>query len=556
MGNTPVKIGIRLDNKNSTVEAGGVLKGRVYLSAQNSSQQARGIHLIMKGEEQCEIIRHDNDNGRDRRREVERASVQILKVDVPLTSFPNGVAPQGQYEYPFEWPLPANLPSSMSCQEGESSCSVKYQLTAYLDHSGSMSFLPDYSSTETVIVAAMSETVHAEPIQMDLEEFNIKACCSDRGTMTMGWDADTAVAAPKGVINVGITGKNESIVHAKALTAKVVETVTWSAHGHTKNNSRVIATNKIYVEENRLWRPLVQLPSRRDRRRARYESTGHVDAEVWENRCTTRLRLPEHIRDSHLGNIVSVRHSLVITATTPGSCCVTSPESSVLIHIQRRMPTTGPTAAVPEASTPFYQDEIVIATAPMEETANHSYQEPPMAVAEILPDNWTPQESEVVVIPANSVIPERTSPTAAVMPSAPTESLLRESHQIATSLAELQTTLHSSKTPTRTLQEQLNNPVMVTTIENLSPHEFVETLKACSRSDVDYVRHARLLASTMVPQFYCRHVLACLWSLPQSVRFEVMKEIAPLASDIEAQRESVERELDRTELAEFRAALR
>mmetsp|Transcript_11768 Transcript_11768/g.19553 ORF Transcript_11768/g.19553 Transcript_11768/m.19553 type:complete len:560 (-) Transcript_11768:52-1731(-) len=558
MGNTPVKIGIRLDH-SGTVEAGGVLKGRVYLSMQRSDQQARGIHLVLKGEELSEIVRDGESNGdRERRREVDRASVTIHNLDVPLTSFPTGVAPRGQYEYPFEWPLPANLPSTMHCQEGDSSCSVRYQLTAYLDNSASMSFLPDYSSTETVIVAAASATVHAQPLQMDLEEFNIKSCCANRGTMTMGWDADTIVAAPKGAMNVGITGKNDSIVALAYLSAKVVETVSWSANGHSKKNTRVLTSNKVYANENPLWKPLLHIPSRRDRRRTQYESTGHEDAEVWQNRCVTQLNFPVDVRDSHLGNIVKVRHSLVITAVTPGACCVTSPESSVLITIQRRMPTIGLAAAggavLPEPSAPFYQDEIVIATAPMEE---YSYQDPPMAVAEILPDNWTPHESEVVVILANSVIPEATRATsvAAVMPSAPTESLLKESHQIATSLAELQTTLMASKDPTATLQEQLNNPVMVATVENLSPHEVVETLKSCSRTDPEYVLHARLLASTMVPHFYCRHVMACLWSLPQSVRFQVLKEIAPLASDIASQKESVERELDATELMEFRSAL-
>ena len=141
------------------------------------------------------------------------------------------------------------------------------------------------------------------------------------------------------------------------------------------------------------------------------------------------------------------------------------------------------------------------------------------------------------------------------MPSAPQEHLLRESHQIARSLAELQATLASSKTRSATLEQKLQNPAMLATIENLSPHEFVETLKASSRQDTDYIRNARLLASTMVPHFYCRHVLACLWSLPHPTRFLVLREVVPLASDIDTQRLSVERELDPNELAEFRAAL-
>jgi hypothetical protein len=183
-----------------------------------------------------------------------------------------------------------------------------------------------------------------------------------------------------------------------------------------------------------------------------------------------------------------------------------------------------------------------------------------MAIAEILPDDWAPQESPVVTIPASSVYVQSSAATDAslvfgMIPSAPPENLLREAHQIARNLEELQSTLTASKSPTTTLEQMVQNPIMVLTIQNLSPHEFVETLKSCSRQDNDYARNARILASSMVPQFYCRHMLACLWSLSPSVRFRVLGEVAPLASDMDTQRESLERELDATEFAALRAAL-
>jgi hypothetical protein len=561
MGNTPVKIGIRLDQ--DVVEAGNVLKGRVYLSVQSREQHAKGIHLVLKGEESVLIVRrngneHGHHSGGDHVHN-HTASSSILHMDVPLTSFPTGVVPPGQYEYPFEWPLPDNIPSTMHCGKGESSCTIEYQLTAYLYNSGSLSFLPDYSSTVTVTVAALS-TEQVTPVQMDLEEFNIKSCCADRGTVTMGWDADTIVAAPRGTINVGIMGKNDSSIEMKYLRSKLLETVTWSAHGHSEKLQREIASTKICATELALWKPLLYLPSRSERRRRQYDQVAsHLHSEVFANRIVTQLHVYHGARDSYLGITIGVRHSLIVTAETPGACCITSPESSVLVTVQRRMPSGAVPAsasAVPQPSAPIFEHER--ATAPME--YRHTNQEPPMAMAEVLPDDWAPHESAVVMIPANAVILQATTASRAVipkgmMPSAPQENLLRESHQIATSLAELQTLLAASKNPTATLEQQLQNPIIVATIENLSPHEFVETLKSCSRQDADYVRNARILACTMVPHFYCRHVLACLWSLSHPVRFHVLKEMAPLASDIETQRVSVERELDPTELMEFRAAL-
>ena len=313
------------------------------------------------------------------------------------------------------------------------------------------------------------------------------------------------------------------------------------------------------------WKPLVQLPTRRERVRNDYDPMGgDVRGDVYQNRCSTQVEVSQDARDSYLGNAIGVRHSLTVTAVTPGGCCVTSPESSVLIKVQRRMPIGAvPTVATafPQPSAPMFEEELIIPLSEMEIVS--TYQDAPMAIAEILPEDWAPQESPVVTIPASSVYVQATasaerttgSSSLGAIPSAPPASLLREAHEIARKLEELQSTLAASKAPTATLEQMLQNPVMVSTIQNLSPHEFVQTLKACSRQDSDYALNARMLASSMVPQFYCRHMLACLWSLSPAVRFRVLREVAPLASDISVQRESLERELDPTEIAELRAAL-
>lgn len=560
MGNAPVKIGIRLEQ--NVVEAGNVLKGRVYLSIRSRDQQAQGIHLVLTGLEKSLIVKNETEQNRETRKSLTTSST-FLNMDVPLKIFPKGTVPPGQYEYPFEWPLPDNIPSSMNCQLGDSSCAIEYQLTAYLFNSRSINVLPDFSSNATITVHGFSKG-QSHGVQVDLEEYRIKSCCADRGTMTMGWDADTAVVAPKGVINVGITGKNDSIVDTQFLSVRLMETVTWSAHGHSEKRERMIASSEIYVTENALWKPLVQLPPRRERFRNRYDAMGgDIRAGLFENRCVAYIEVAQDARDSYAGNVVGVRHSLIVTAVTPGGCCVTSPESSVLVTVQRRMPnkaiqTVAP--ACPQASAPLCEDEFAVPSTDTIIDPFPIYQDPPMAIAEILPDDWAPQESPVVTIPASSVYVQSSAATDAslvfgMIPSAPPENLLREAHQIARNLEELQSTLTASKSPTTTLEQMVQNPIMVLTIQNLSPHEFVETLKSCSRQDNDYARNARILASSMVPQFYCRHMLACLWSLSPSVRFRVLGEVAPLASDMDTQRESLERELDATEFAALRAAL-
>lgn len=87
------------------------------------------------------------------------------------------------------------------------------------------------------------------------------------------------------------------------------------------------------------WKPLVQLPTRRERVRNDYDPMGgDVRGDVYQNRCSTQVEVSQDARDSYLGNAIGVRHSLTVTDVTSGGCCVTSPESSVLIKVQRRMP--------------------------------------------------------------------------------------------------------------------------------------------------------------------------------------------------------------------------
>ena len=137
--------------------------------------------------------------------------------------------------------------------------------------------------------------------------------------------------------------------------------------------------------------------------------------------------------------------------------------------------------------------------------------------------------------------------------SAPDESLLRESHNSSPFFSELEAALSSSDDPVSTLSHYLNNPMMTTAIQNLTPREFVQVMQSAPR---DLPKLARVLAGAMNDRFQCRHVLACLWALPEPVRLDVLTEVAPLASGWETQRSMVERELDANELLHFRAAMK
>jgi hypothetical protein len=548
MGNAPVKIGIRLDQ--STVEAGQVLQGRVYLSVKSRQESVQGIHLLLQGHERTTVVSYEHKGHRDHEKRHEDSGTFVLaNYDVPLVFFDNGIIKPGQYEYPFEWPIPANLPSSMTCHHEESSCQVEYNLTAYLhttnNHHHSTAGTDDLSCTVNVTVMAQSEPDHKGPHPMDLEEYSIKSCCATQGTMIMGWDADTTILTPRGTINIGIVGKNDSVVSVKYLKSSLLETIVWSAGGRTHTTKRALASSKSLPHG--IWTALQNHPNWWDRRRIQAENADpHLLSQLMNQRCELQLSVPGDARDTYEGRMIHVRHSLVITVETPG-CCNTSPEDCILVKIQRHKPTTSRTVP-PQPPQEIFLDQVMAVT--IDEGTFNTV--PPMAEAQVLPEDWAPEESHVVVIPVDNVfLPQQTSG-----PSAPPETLRRDYYttQPATNLAELISLLEASDNPSLLLEQELKNPILVSEIQSMSPHELVETLKQASRQNPqDFPRNARLLASCT--NFYCRHVLACLWSLPQSVRFQVLREVAPLATDLEKQRALVEQELDDTELQQFRAAL-
>jgi len=534
MGNKQVKLGLRLDDK--TFQAGSLVTGRVYLNV-TQEVQADGLHLLLVGEEYSQICHDEHDHHHSSsghrdytttHREIDRASASLVHMDVALTNFSSGKIAKGQYEYPFEWELPSNLPGSMYCAKADSHCEIRYRMTSYLHRAGSFRE-PDHSTTQAVCVVAQANPLHGPTgIVMDPEVVRIKSCCFDSGQVTLGWDVDKTVASPDSVMTIGINGANESNVEIECLRARLIETTTWSAHGRTEEETKTLTEAKISTANLPQWKS--------NHRHGHAHSYQHVGMDgTRESVVETPLLLPNEARDTYSGSIIQVRHSLVVTAVTPP--CHTTVESGALIRVQRQS-----REPIAEATT--------IATAPYDFML-----EPAFAEADILPEDWRPQEAHVVTLPLSSAVlldTQYVPPTV----SAPDESLVREHESpntVTASLSDLLDSLACSDDPVSAVSHHLNNPMMAVTVQNLTPREFVQVLQAGNR---DVPKLARLLAGAMDENFQCRHVLACVWSLPPKVRMEVLKEVAPLASDLETQRGMVERELDDQELLYFRAALK
>ena len=109
--------------ENELVYAGSEVRGRVYLSLP-SEVSATAFLLEVRGKEATAISYKLP--AKDSGYALARASCELLRIDIQLTSCPSSKIGPGQFEFPFRFDLPATLPTTMSCRRGRSHCHVAY----------------------------------------------------------------------------------------------------------------------------------------------------------------------------------------------------------------------------------------------------------------------------------------------------------------------------------------------------------------------------------------------------------------------------------------------
>ena len=213
-----------------------------------------------------------------------------------------------------------------------------------------------------------------------------------------------------------------------------------------------------------LWNPLSERNLSQNKKKEHSSSnimllfrnnTNEIDYdEIYQNRFVTQLVLPEDTRTSYRGNTVDVKHSLIVNVDTASRTqCITTPlpELSFPFQIQPRMPTfvrhqeilPPPVIITPTAPSLYKNQHPIINTIYALPLPTHSTTTDtiPIAVAELLPDDWNAQKSEVirVISPQDIISPkdiiehrdtkfvtssslEQTAPP--VQPSAPSKKIL------------------------------------------------------------------------------------------------------------------------------------
>jgi Arrestin (or S-antigen), N-terminal domain/Arrestin (or S-antigen), C-terminal domain len=609
MGNKPIKIGLQLEK--AKYQAGETISGKVFLSANRVDKDVSGVHLQLLGVEHVEI-REDTNEGYSR---THGSTHTIIKSEYPLVSN-IGIQSTGHFEYKFNWKIPPELPGTLHCCHDDQSsdgrntsfCEISYTLTAYVANNRNPFTMPENADRKSTVALQIIQLAapltpppattlhHRQPqptVVMDTDVFPITACCIwDRGSIHLGFHADTPRASPGETVQVLCWGQNKSRLEIEYISAKVCETVTWKTHDniHTDSTKRVLVEERLSVRAYAQWRPPA---TRKAHQAVNHDSLlNNNSGDSSSSALTFNLALPSYARDTVAGRLIQVRHVLVVTAVTAGGCCTTSPEMACAIRI------------VPAANTGEFILDVVPASSDIPDRRVTEYDPNQHLLVEVqaLPDDWHPIEVGVITLPQASVIflddEERvqswtlpntvpaltrrmppsagltsTTSTTTVASSAPDESLLFDAGRPVTpKLAHLLSL--ASEDPTN-ISVVLEDPGWQAVVQSLSPRDYCSLVKAASGGDslqhhqqttstAPCVVVARVLAMQMGKNhFQSRHILACLWALhDEADRIQVLCAIAPLASDLlttenndNNNRTMIEQELNAVELASFRATL-
>lgn len=72
--------------------------------------------------------------------------------------------------------------------------------------------------------------------------------------MILGCDISNTLIAPDSVVDIGISGKNLSVVNVKYLRAALCERVNWTSNGKMPSRKRFLA--QTFIEAGQTWAPL------------------------------------------------------------------------------------------------------------------------------------------------------------------------------------------------------------------------------------------------------------------------------------------------------------
>jgi len=394
MGNRSCTLVVQTEKK--TYFAGETVNGRVFLSVNDQNGVvAQTLNIHFSGIERAVVCYTEEREENDRRVNedfCESNEYEMFNFDVPINTPVGSLFLPGQYEFPFQFIVPQNLPSSMFCRYGQSKCEIRYEMKAYLSKSDRNSFVNPFNantiSSKPHILTLFGGNSSAIPSYLNAplhfpghsHRMRCCCCCLMKGQMNLSATVDSGVFVPNEIRNISFELKNNSRVRVKNVTVEVIERVHWKPRFHQEATNFTLVKHMIDGSTCENWMTW-------EERLEEYVTLSATSARSNDPTQLVSLRIPHSSRDTYTGRLIQVEHFVRVKVVTDG-CCITNPETTVDILISRtpQMFTSNDGPGAPLPSAPFMDESEIV----VEATA--------------LPPGWSPETSDLVTIPVANVI--------------------------------------------------------------------------------------------------------------------------------------------------------
>lgn len=172
---------IYLQTDKAYFVAGEQITGNIYLNL-SMGYPASSLEIEVTGKEKCKWITRESKQvkeGEQTKSEfvdvVHKNEKKVITYKVPVYYFAGGMAPPGQYTFPFSFALPSNIPASLFWSGiDKAAAKIKYKMKACLELG--MGFnVKKMMHKQTLIIRQPNYSSALNPMQTDIR--NVYACC-------------------------------------------------------------------------------------------------------------------------------------------------------------------------------------------------------------------------------------------------------------------------------------------------------------------------------------------------------------------------------------------
>lgn len=460
----------------------------------------------------------------------------VITLQLQLKTFSSKRLKSGKYEFPFSIDLPPSLPSSVQLFKSSSSwCEVKYALRAIIVgvQAGKNTVSQRIIHVQSAPLPSLLYPAMIEPVTKQIKN----TMGMSKGSITFGARVTNTHIGRDEDLELRLACRNDATVDVDRVQAKVKEIVEWRGESVVENI--LVCPNIVPGAEGLGKKSKTEL---KEKKRAGVEDNyldifGEITSSATASDGNSiRLKMPTNSRDTFKGQVVNVKHLLVIKIKTKWG--VDDPKIEIPLKVGSR--------AVDEAHEPTVRLPPPVPLPPPSGDGDNEALPNPVPVA--VPIGWSGAEQSLrIIAPPESVVMGGAvvnssdsgglgslEPLAAVPlpvpPPRPTlENLLAE--------------MVSSVNDYDIISAKLEDTEWKEVFSSLSPENFGSIIVHVNQ-DFEEPRVAALVAPAIGTAFSCNHCAAAVKSCAAWNRIAVVQTLLPFCSDLSSGgRDTIELEL-------------